>query len=82
MEERLGLKALFYTFFLPFVVMIFVLFVIITLGGSDIIAALFAILSLFPYYTLLHMSKQKIEKDFIFTAEKTPQHGGLILRNM
>ena len=69
MEEKLGITAVFYSFFLPFLVMGLVLFVCLTAGISEIIAALCAIISLIPYYLLLHLLARHIEKDFIFRAE-------------
>lgn len=69
-EERLGWKAVFYGFFLPFVVMFIMLFTFKAITGSETEAALFAIASLFPYYLVLYLFRKKIEKDFIFRAEK------------
>ncbi|MFC2155845.1 SoxR reducing system RseC family protein [Acidobacteriota bacterium] len=69
MEERLGLTAVFYSFFLPFLVMGLVLFVCLTTGISEMLAALCAIASLIPYYLLLHLFGKHFEKDFIFRAE-------------
>ncbi|MCK5056164.1 MAG: SoxR reducing system RseC family protein [Candidatus Aminicenantes bacterium] len=69
MEEKLGLTAVFYSFFLPFLLMGLVLFVCLTAGSSEIVAALFAIGSLLPYYLLLHLFGRVIEKSFIFRAE-------------
>jgi sigma-E factor negative regulatory protein RseC len=70
MEEKLGWLAVFYGFFLPFIVMMIVLFVSYGLGGSETEAALWGIGSLVPYYLLLYVFRKKIEKDFIFKAEK------------
>jgi sigma-E factor negative regulatory protein RseC len=70
MEERLGQRAVFYGFFLPFMVMITVLFTAYALGSGEIIAALLGIGSLVPYYLVLHLSREKIEKDFVFRVEK------------
>jgi len=70
MEEKMGWLAVFYGFFLPFIVMIVVLFVSYALGGSDLAAAFAGIGSLVPYYLLLYVFRKKIEKDFIFKAEK------------
>jgi sigma-E factor negative regulatory protein RseC len=70
MEEKLGWKAIFYGFFLPFIVMVTSLFVSYALGSSEIKAALYGIGSLIPYYLLLYVFREKIEKDFIFKAEK------------
>jgi sigma-E factor negative regulatory protein RseC len=70
MEEKLGWKAIFYGFFLPFTVMVTVLFVSYALGSSETQAALYGIGSLIPYYLLLYVFRKKIEKDFVFKAEK------------
>jgi sigma-E factor negative regulatory protein RseC len=66
----MGWKAIFYGFFLPLVVMVAVLFVSYALGSSEIQAALYGIGSLIPYYLLLYVFRKKIEKDFVFKAEK------------
>lgn len=70
MGEKLGWLALFYGFFLPFIVLVTVLFLFYALGSSETRAALFALASLVPYYLGLYMFRKKIEKDFIFIAEK------------
>ena len=70
MEERWGWWAVFYGFFLPFVVMITVLFVSYALGSSEISAALYGIASLIPYYLLLYGFRRRITRDFVFKAEK------------
>ncbi len=69
MEEKLGWIALFYGFFLPFIVMVSVLFLLYALGSSEIKAALFGIGSLVPYYLVLYLFRKKIEKDFIFIVK-------------
>lgn len=70
MEEKLGWLALFYGFLLPFIVLAAVLFLFYALGSSETRAALFALASLVPYYLGLYVFRKKIEKDFIFIAEK------------
>ncbi len=70
MEEKLGIKAIFYSFFLPFIVMMIVLLVLSIIGCSEITAGLFSIASLAPYYFLLYLARKRIAKDFIFRAEK------------
>ncbi len=70
MEEKLGRLAIFYGFFLPFIVMVSVLFTARGLGGSEPGAALLGVGSLLPYYLVLYTLRKKIEKDFIFKAEK------------
>lgn len=70
MEEKLGWIALFYGFFLPFVILAAILFTLPALGSSETIAGLSAVACLVPYYLLLYTFRKKIEKKFVFTAEK------------
>lgn len=74
MEEKLGWLALFYGFVLPFIVMVSVLFILHLSGSSETNAALIALGSLVPYYLLLYIFRKKIEKDFVFFAEKTKKN--------
>ena len=70
MEEKLGWKAIFYGFFLPFIVLAVVFFASYALGSKEITAALLGLGSLVPYYGLLSAFRKKIEKDFIIKVEK------------
>lgn len=70
MEQHLGWKAIFYAFFLPFLVLVTVLFTMNGIGFSESQAALFALASLAPYYFLIYLFRRRIEKDFVFKAEK------------
>lgn len=70
MEERLGWMAMFYSFFLPFLVMTSVLFLTYAVSGKETSAGLFAIGSLIPYFFVLYMFRKKFEKNFIFRIER------------
>jgi len=70
MEEKLGWIAIFYSFFLPFLVLFTVLLIVQSYTGSDIAGGLAGLGSLFPYYVVLYLFRKKIEKKFIFRAEK------------
>jgi sigma-E factor negative regulatory protein RseC len=70
MEEKFGWRALFYGFILPFILVVLVLFLLHALGSGEIETALSAIGSLVPYYMVLYLFREKIEKNFIFKAEK------------
>ncbi len=69
LEERLGWKALFYGIIIPFVIMVSILFFLST-RTDELSSALFALGSLVPYYFTIFLLRQRIEKEFIFTAKK------------
>ena len=69
MEEKFGLKAVFYVFFIPFVLMASTLFVSANFV-SEALAALFSLLVLAPYYLLLAFLKPYFAKRFVFVCRK------------
>jgi len=70
MAETLGRTALLYGIILPLIVMVFILVLFTALGRSEAQAGLFALGGLVPYYLLLYVFRQKVEKNFSFTVEK------------
>ncbi len=69
MEEKFGLKAVFYVFFIPFVLMASTLFVSSNFVAESF-AALFSLLILVPYYLLLALLKPYFAKRFVFVCRK------------
>ncbi|MBQ4437723.1 SoxR reducing system RseC family protein [bacterium] len=69
MEEKFGLKAVFYVFFIPFILMASTLFVSANFV-SEALAALFSLLILAPYYLLLAFLKPYFAKQFVFVCRK------------
>ena len=69
MEEKFGLKAVFYVFFIPFVLMASTLFVSSNFVAESF-AALFSLLILVPYYLLLALLKPYFAKQFVFVCRK------------
>ena len=69
MEEKFGLKAVFYVFFIPFVLMASTLFVSANFV-SEALAALFSLLVLAPYAMLLMLLKPYFAKQFVFVCRK------------
>jgi sigma-E factor negative regulatory protein RseC len=69
MEEKFGLKAVFYVFFIPFVLMASTLFVSANFVAESF-AALFSLLILAPYYLLLALLKPYFAKTFVFVCRK------------
>ena len=69
MEEKFGLKAVFYVFFIPFVLMASTLFVSANFV-SEAVSALFSLLVLAPYALLLALLKPYFAKQFVFVCRK------------
>lgn len=70
LEQSLGLKALVIGYILPFLVVLFMLILLTSLGLSEGFAGLVALLSLIPYYTGLSFFRDKLKKEFSFRLQK------------
>lgn len=70
MDESLGLKAVVFAFFIPFVILAGMIFVIYHFTGSEAAAALISLGALAPYYLLLILFKKYFRKKFVFTCRK------------
>ncbi len=67
----MGTKAVLLGYGLPFVVIVIGIFVLISLGVSEGIAALCALVLLAGYYFVLYLFREKIKKEFNFSIERT-----------
>lgn len=65
-----GFKAVLFGYGLPLIVLIAVLVFTIIITGNETIAALLAIASLVPYYIILYLLRDKINRQVNFTIEK------------
>ncbi|MDD4637720.1 MAG: SoxR reducing system RseC family protein [Bacteroidales bacterium] len=65
-----GLKAVFWAFFLPFVLIIASLILLSLLQLSELISGLFSLAVLIPYYIVLSLFKNQLKKSFSFTINK------------
>lgn len=63
MQKELGLKAVFWAYIFPFILMLFVL-IIASFFLREWIAGLAALLVLLPYYLMLHFFNNSFEKLF------------------
>ena len=63
MQKELGLKAVFWAYIFPFILMLFVL-IIASIFLKEWIAGLAALLVLLPYYFMLHFFNNSFEKVF------------------
>ncbi len=69
-ETSLGLKAVFWAFVCPFVVMLAALFVSMSVSGNnEPLSALVALCMLIPYYIGLYACRKRLKRTFVFTLE-------------
>jgi sigma-E factor negative regulatory protein RseC len=70
MKKSLGLKAVFYGYLLPFLVLLFTLLLVYESTGSEATAGSIALLILFPYYFGLYMLRDRLKARFEFDIYK------------
>ncbi len=68
-SNSMAIRALLWSFVLPFVLLIVVLFTLILSGVNEITAAWCTLLALIPYYLLLYLLRDKFSKRIYFTLE-------------
>lgn len=70
MEQKLGFRALFLGYILPFLIVITMLITAYSITKSEGIAGLLSIGILIPYYWVLYIKRNEIQKTFSFNIEK------------
>jgi len=66
MEKSLGSKAVLLGYLIPFMILLVTLIVIQSLYDNELLAATMAVGLLIPYYFILHILKDKLQKTFEF----------------
>lgn len=69
LQESMGVKALFYGYLLPFIILILTLVVVLQVAGNELLAGLSALGMLIPYYLLLYLFRNRMKKSFSFTID-------------
>lgn len=72
-EKRLGWKAVLLAFVIPFMLLLLLVWLLPRWIGSEVIVGTLAILSLLPYYLILHLFEGRFEQQYNFVA--TPLAG-------
>ena len=70
MEEKLGFKAVFIAFLVPFVLLMITLFSVNLLTTSEAIVAFSGLGILIPYYLVIYLMKDYLKRSFIFNCRK------------
>jgi sigma-E factor negative regulatory protein RseC len=69
MQKNLGNLAVLFGYIVPFLLIILMLFVFVGFGFSEGQAGLAALAILVPYYIALYLSRNKLNKTFVFYAK-------------
>ena len=68
-ETSMGMQAVALAFIIPFVLLIFTLFVFMALIENELYAALLSLAVLVPYYYILWLNKTRLKQKFSFTIK-------------
>ena len=68
-EMSMGMMAVVLAFIIPFVHLIFSLFLFMALIGNELYAALLSLAVLVPYYFILWLNKTRLKQKFSFTIK-------------
>lgn len=71
MSRSMGNKAILLGYFIPFVLLISTLLIVSAFGLSDWIAGMVSILILVPYFSMLHIFRERLRTTFTFSIHKT-----------
>ena len=67
----MGMRAVLLAFGVPLLVLLLALFVTMRVTDGDaLLSALVALLAVMPYYLVIYLRKDKLDKSFSFTIEK------------
>lgn len=70
LNEKLGFRALFFGYLLPFMIVVTALVIITTVTGNEAAGGIGSLLFLLPYYATLYFFRDRLKKTFFFTINK------------
>lgn len=68
-ETSMGMMAVVLAFIIPFILLIFSLFLFMALMENELYSALFSLAILIPYYFILWLNKTRLKQKFSFTIK-------------
>ena len=67
----MGMRAVFLAFGIPLLILLAALFVSMRMTGDDaLLSAVIALCAVVPYYLIIYLCKDKLDRTFSFTVEK------------
>ena len=70
MKRSLGMRAAFFAYIFPFILVLGLLIVLTSLKISELFAGLSSIILLVPYFLGLHLFRERLKRTFTFTLQK------------
>lgn len=70
LKESSGIRAVFYGYLFPFLVLVATLVAALSLTGDEILSGLVALVMLIPYYGVLYLFRHKLNNRFRFFLEE------------
>jgi len=70
-DSSIGLKAVFYAFAIPLVIIIAVLILSVHILASETMSALITLFSLSAYFLILYVFRKNLKNKFVFSLKKT-----------
>ena len=70
MSSQLGLKAVFYAYFLPFLIFILSLLISFQILHHELVSAIISLILILLYYIFLFIMRTKLSNSFTFVLEK------------
>lgn len=70
LKRSLGYQAVFFAYFLPFLIFLGTMIIAVAFSASELLSGLMAMAILIPYYLVLHQFNGSIKKKFNFIIEQ------------
>ncbi len=68
-EMSMGMKAVFWAFVLPFLILVSSLFICMAITGDELFAGILSLSLLVPYYFIIWLNKTRLKQKFSFTIK-------------
>jgi sigma-E factor negative regulatory protein RseC len=69
-KENKGLRAALLAYFIPFVIILFTLILLSSIGLSELLAGMISVLAITPYFIILYFRRKNLKKTFSFSLRK------------
>ncbi len=69
-KEKKGLHAALLAYIIPFVIILFMLILLSSIGLSELFAGMISILAIAPYFIMLYFRRKNLKKTFSFSLRK------------